>query len=104
MASAILFRVPVVPAFVRAFRARFDGVAADERAERRPVAQDDDARFRACLELHALALWQDIERVRAELGDVPGAEVASEVNRRRLASSPIPPSLAERARKHRAPG
>lgn len=83
---------------MRAFRARFD--ALDESPE---VDPREDGWFLAALELHGLALWQDFERVRAELPGASTDAVIAEVNLRRLASSPLPPSLAElwRARHER---
>lgn len=71
-----------------------DAVARDER---------DDGWLLTALELSGLALWQDIERVRAELSDASDDAVIAEVDRRRLASSPLPPSLAELWRARRKP-
>ncbi len=86
-------------AAVREFRARFEGVGEAERGDERTASEA--ARFLECLELHGLALWMDIERAMRDTGAARPEDVVDEVNRRRLAASPMPPSLAERARARR---
>jgi hypothetical protein len=81
-----------VPAAVARFRARFHGVGAADRADETMEASID-ARLTECLELHGLALWMDIERVMRETGARTPEDAVDEANRRRLAASPMPPSL-----------
>lgn len=80
---------------VAEFRARFRPEGAAERDER---AATPDQRLREALELHGLALWMDIERAMRDLGAELPEQVVDEVNRRRLASSPMPEPLAQRWR------
>lgn len=90
-----------VSAAVARFRARFEGVGAADRADE-AVAATADERLAECLELHGLALWMDIERVMRETGALTPEDAVEEVNRRRLAASPMPPplrSIAGRARR-----
>jgi len=84
---------------VRAFRERFTGVRDAERNGARRSC--DDERLAECLELHGLALWMDVERAMRDAGAARPEDVVAEVNRRRLAGSPMPSSLAERARARR---
>jgi hypothetical protein len=81
---------------VAEFRSRFDGVDAADRADERIATAD--GRIAACLELHGLALWMDIERAMRERGTARAEDVLDEVNQRRLAASPMPPSLRDRWR------
>ncbi|MSP62523.1 MAG: hypothetical protein EXR72_19765 [Myxococcales bacterium] len=85
-----------VPGKVRAFRARFAGVAAAERSDRGPTSPEE--RLQRCLELHGFNLQLALQRVMARLGTEDPAAAVAELNRERLARSPMPRSLAERAR------
>jgi hypothetical protein len=73
------------PRSVAAFRERFRGVGAADRAEARGGSAEH--RMTECLELHGLALWMDLERVMREQGAARPEDVVAEVNRRRLAVS-----------------
>lgn len=73
------------------FRARFEHHA---RAERQSSA---DERIHAALDLHAFNLLLTIDRVRNRMEGAGEAAIIEEVNRRRLASSPLPQPLAGRA-------
>lgn len=80
---------------VERFRARFCGVETDSRAYSTP-----DERMRAAFELHAFNLLLTIDKVRNQLGDADEAAVIDEVNRRRLAGSPMPLPLCRRRSRH----
>ena len=77
---------------VERFRARF-------RFEDRPRAGQPstaDARIHAALELHAFNLLLTIDKVRDHIEAAGEAAMMKEVNRRRLASSPMPLPLDRR--------
>jgi hypothetical protein len=81
-----------VPAVDR-FRARFAGIADEERIARRQASPTPDDRVRAAIELDAFNIALAIEKVTNELGTDDREIVLAEVNRRRLASSPMPQPL-----------
>jgi hypothetical protein len=86
-----------IPPAVARFRERFRSVAGADRADAHAAAPTASDRVAECLELHGLALWMDIERAMRDLGASRPEDVLDEVNRRRLAASPMPPSLREHA-------
>lgn len=79
---------------VERFRARFRGVERQQPTGSQGTA---DERLRVALDLHAFNLLLTIDKVRSLIGDVGEAVILEEVNRRRLASSPMPKALRTRA-------
>lgn len=79
---------------VRRFRARFAGLAAEQRAAA-PTTPEE--RLRAAIDLQAFNLMLELDRVRSQLGEADERELVRELNRRRLAT-PMPVSLRDRAR------
>jgi hypothetical protein len=75
---------------VERFRARFAGLEPPEGLD------TPEARFRAALDLYEFNLRLSIDQVANELGVADEAKVLEEVNRRRLASSPMPRPLGAR--------
>ncbi|MCA9671055.1 MAG: hypothetical protein KC503_35905 [Myxococcales bacterium] len=71
------------------FRARFAGVA-----DHTDAPESIEARWRACLELHALNLLLDIER--AKRSSTTLEDAVAQANRDRVAAAPMPSSLAAR--------
>jgi hypothetical protein len=76
---------------IERFRARFR--VDQPRAGRR---QTPDERVRAAMDLHAFNLLLTIDKVRTQMEGVGESAIIEEVNRRRLARSPMPRPLDPR--------
>jgi hypothetical protein len=72
------------------FRARFDGIG---EAPRSATAQE---RLSAACDLQAFNLLLTIDQARDRLAGADDAAIIAEVNRQRLASSPMPRPLVSR--------
>jgi hypothetical protein len=83
---------------VERFRARFR--FEDSLGARQQLTPDE--RLRAAMDLHAFNLLLAIDKVRNQMEDAEEAAIVEEVNRRRLASSPMPLPLNRRPRRDAA--
>jgi hypothetical protein len=90
------------PRSLCAFRARFAGVAGDEDAARAAPSTAEE-RLAVAIELHGFNLVLDLDRVRSSLDTDDPERVLREVNDARVATAPVPTSLAEIARRRHGP-